>query len=521
MIDLTIMIAGGVAIAAIFFVIGWSIKSAKVKDFVAEAKEQADRIMQNANLEAESLKKEKMVEGQDEIYQLRQKSDEEVRSQKKELNEYEKKLSEKEIELDSRQDNLQKNERLTNEKQRLVEDKERQLSFKENRLDKLIDEQNSKLENIAGMTREEAKQRLMDNLVEDVKKEAAQTLYDIREEARKNANQAAKEIMVSAIQESAVDHAVETTVSIIKLPNDDMKGRIIGREGRNIRAFELNTGIDIIVDDTPEIVILSGFDPVRREVAKLSLEKLIADGRIHPSRIEDVVARAWEEMDEHILHTGEEMLLELSLATLPTEIIKLIGKMKYFTSYGQNLLQHSKEVAKLAALMATELELDSGLAKRAGLLHSIGKVMQGRLDDNHVEIGKELLRKHNFNPVVIDAVSHYKENDKPMSLIGALVNAAVTISCSRPGARKDSLESFIKRLQKLEAIAMDFDGVHKVHAIQAGREIRIMVDFEKINDQRVQQMAKDIAAKLEKELDYPGQIKVMIIREFRASGIAK
>ena len=510
-----------VVVLIIGFGLGWKFKSERLKDFIAEAQSQAQKILENAEFEGNTLKKEKIIAGQDELYEKRQVLEKEIKQQKSEINRYEEEIADREVQLDRKSDLITKKEKNIEELTVTLNEKEEVIVNKETRLQRLIDEQNESLEKIAGLTREKARQMLLDNLINAVKKEAAQTLHEIREEASQIANRKAKEIIVSAIQESAADHSVETTVSIVKLPTDDMKGRIIGREGRNIRAFEITTGIDVIVDDTPEIVILSGFDPIRREVAKLSLEKLIADGRIHPARIEDVVTKTREDFEDLLIESGEEVLMDLNLAGFSNEIVKLIGKMKYFTSYGQNILQHSIEVAKLTSLMAAELGLDTNLAKRSGLLHDIGKVMQGRIDDNHMDIGRELLKRNNENPVVINAVASHHEDEKPISLIAALVNAADAISLSRPGARKESLESYVKRLNKLEGIALDFEGVDRAFAIQAGREVRVMVDFEKVDDIMSQQLARDIAGRLEKELEYPGQIKIMLIREYRAAGVAK
>lgn len=516
-----ITIAIAVTASALGIFLGWKLKNNRIKDYVSEARQQAEKILENANSEGETLKKEKIIEGQDELYQKRQGLEEEFRKRKNEIHRLEDEVSEKEVQLERKSDIIAKEEKNLAEISQTLSEKEEVLVNKEKRVQKLLDEQNANLEKIAGLTKEEARKMLLDNLINSVKKEAAHTLNEIREEATKGAKNKAKEIVVSAIQESAADHSVETTVSIVRLPNDDMKGRIIGREGRNIRAFEISTGIDVIVDDTPEIVILSGFDPIRREVAKTSLEKLIADGRIHPARIEDVVAKTWAEFDDILLESGEEVLINLNISGFSDEIVRLIGKMKYFTSYGQNLLQHSIEVAKLSSLMASEIGLEANLAKRAGLLHDLGKVVAGRIDDNHMEIGREILKKNNENPIVINAVAQHHEQDKPVSLIASLINAADAISLSRPGARKESLETYISRLSKLEEIALGFEGVDRAYAIQAGREVRVMVDFEKVNDVLSQQLARDIATRLEKELEYPGQIKISLIREFRAVGVAK
>jgi ribonuclease Y len=511
----------GLLMIGIGFLLGWTIKKARIRDFVAEAKLDAERILENARLEGENLKKEKLIEAQDELHRLQQKKETEWRNKRADLSSLEEKLNNRDVQLNRREELVARKDSTLEGLAVELQDREHTLRNKETRLGRLVDEQNSKLEQIAGLSRAEARQQLLDNLLATVRKEAAQTLNEIVEEARQSAHLKAKETVVAAIQQSAADHSVETTVSIVTLPSDDMKGRIIGREGRNIRAFEMTTGIDVIVDDTPEVVILSGFDPIRREIAKLSLEKLIADGRIHPARIEDVVNKTREEFDDILLETGEAVLMDLSLSGFADDLVRLFGRMKYFTSYGQNLLQHSVEVARLASLIAAELELDSNLAKRAGFLHDIGKVVQGRFDENHTDIGRELLRKHKESQTIIDAISEHHAEGKAIALLSAIVHAANAISMSRPGARKDSLEGFIRRQRKLEDIALSFDGVDRVFAVQAGREVRVMVDFEKVNDAMSQQLAHDIAKKLEKDLDYPGQIKIMLIREFRAAGIAK
>jgi ribonuclease Y len=371
------------------------------------------------------------------------------------------------------------------------------------------------------MTADEAKQLLITNLENEARHEAAQLIRQIREEAERKADREAKEVLTMAIQRCAADHVVESTVSVVSLPNEEMKGRIIGREGRNIRSFELSTGIDVIIDDTPEAVILSGFDPVRREVAKVSLERLVADGRIHPARIEEIVAKVQAEMDEKIREVGEQVSLDVGVHGLHPELIKLLGRLQYRTSYGQNVLQHAKEVAYLAGMMAAELKFDVSLAKRAGLLHDIGKAVDHEAEGTHTQIGGELAEKYGENPGVVHAISSHHSDNVTESAISVLVQAADAVSSARPGARRETLESYVKRLEKLEKVADSFKGVAKAFAIQAGREIRIMVESKEIDDSKAEELAGEIARKVEKELEYPGQVKVVVIRETRAIEYAK
>jgi len=382
-------------------------------------------------------------------------------------------------------------------------------------------EENSKLERISGLGRDEAKRMLIENLTNEARSEAAQTLKEIRDKARDEARKEAQKIIIQAIQRTAADHSVETTVSVLNIQSDEMKGRIIGREGRNIRAFEAATGVDVIVDDTPEAVILSAFDPFRREVARLALERLIADGRIHPARIEEVVEKVRGELEEETLRVGENTVIEVGLHPTHREILSLVGRMKYRSSYGQNMLQHSIEVAYLAGMMAAELGLDAQLAKRAGLFHDIGKCVDRSVEGPHALIGFELLKKFGEHHIVVNAVGAHHDDIPMESPIAPLVQAADAISGARPGARRESVEGYVKRLEKLESFAGSFQGVSKTYAIQAGREVRVVVEQDQVDDARADQLAHDIAAKVEREMEYPGQIKVTVIREYRSVAYAK
>ncbi len=399
--------------------------------------------------------------------------------------------------------------------------KERVVRAKDERLTTLIDEQNTKLEQIAGLTQEEAKKILMQNLEAQARHEASQLIKTIRDEAKENAEREAKQIIVQAIQRYAGEHTAETTVSVVPLASDEMKGRIIGREGRNIRAFEAATGVEVLIDDTPEAIVISAFDPVRREVARLAMERLVADGRIQPARIEEIIEKAKSEVDRSIKEAGEAVALEVGVPGLHPEVIQLLGRLKYRTSYGQNVLQHSKEVAFLAATMAGELELDQALAKRAGLLHDLGKAVDHSVEGTHSQIGMDLAKRYGEPAIVINAIGAHHEDIEATSPISVLVAAADAISGARPGARRESLEAYIKRLEKLEEAAYSFKGVSKAYAIQAGREVRIIVSPEEVNDARTADLANEIAQKIESTLQYPGQIKVTVIRETRGIGYAK
>lgn len=503
------------------FISGWLSNKKIGQAKIANAEKIAEKIIQDAENTVNTLKKEKLLEVKDEWIKLKQNFENETKSRRNELIKLEKQLASREINMDRKVDLLTNKEKKLSQLERSLSEKETKVNRLETDLERIIKEQNEKLEKISGISNEEAKKILMENLIDKAKQEAAQIIKDIKDQARQNATREAKEIIIQAIQRTAADHSVETTVSVVNLPNDEMKGRIIGREGRNIRAFETATGIEVIVDDTPEAVILSGFDPLRREIARSSLEKLITDGRIHPARIEEVVEKTKKEMDEKIVDIGEQILLETGVHNVHPELIKLLGKLNYRTSYGQNVLQHAKEVSFLAGIMAADLGLDASLAKRAGLLHDIGKAIDKTTEGTHTEIGAEIAKKYKEHPVVINAIACHHEDVEPISPISILVQAADAVSGSRPGARRETLEGYVKRLQKLEQLAESFSGVVKTYAIQAGREVRVMVEHEQIDDAMADQLASEIANKIQAEMEYPGQIKVTVIREYRSINYAK
>lgn len=510
-----------VVVAIVAFISGWFSNKKIGQAKIANADKMAEKIIKDAENTANTLRKEKLLEVKDEWIKQKQNFENETKSRRNELTKLEKQLANREINMDRKVDLLTNKEKKLHHLERILSDREGKVSKQELELERIIKEQNEKLEKISGISNEEAKKILMENLIDKAKQEASQIIKDIKDQARQSASREAKEIVIQAIQRTAADHSVETTVSVVNLPNDEMKGRIIGREGRNIRAFETTTGIEVIVDDTPEAVILSGFDPFRREIARISLEKLITDGRIHPARIEEVVEKTYKEMEEKIVEIGEQSLLECSVHNVHPEIVKLLGKLNYRTSYGQNVLQHAKEVSFLAGLMAADLGLDASLAKRSGLLHDIGKAIDKTTEGTHTEIGAEIAKKYKEHPVVINAIACHHEDVDPISPISILVQAADAISGSRPGARRETLEGYVKRLQKLEQLAESFSGVVKTYAIQAGREVRVMVEHEQIDDAMADQLSSDIAEKIQAEMEYPGQIKVTVIREYRSIGYAK
>ena len=420
-----------------------------------------------------------------------------------------------------KEENLERRSDSFEKKEQELEKKVRQLDEEKQKIEELHEERMKELQKISNLNKEEAKQILLKEVEKDITAEKANIIREETQKAKDEVNKKAKELLTYTIQKCAADHSQETTVSIVALPSDEMKGRIIGREGRNIKALETLTGVDLIIDDTPEAVVLSGFDPLRREVAKITLEKLIEDGRIHPAKIEEMVEKAKQEVEETIKEEGERAVLETGVIGLHPDIVKLLGKLKYRTSYGQNVLNHSIEVSNLARIMAEELGLDAKLARRAGLLHDIGKALDHDMEGTHVEIGVEILEKYKENPLVINAVEAHHEDVEPQTLEAVLIQAADAISASRPGARRETLEAYIKRLQNLEEIADSFDGVDKSFAIQAGREVRIIVKPDKINDDQMTILARDVAKKVENEMDYPGQIKVNVIRETRIVDYAK
>ncbi len=500
----------------------------KAKEIILEAEKKAKQFKIDAEKYAQTLKKEKMLEVKDEFYKRKQKFDEDVRLKEKELFDFERKLrNEKEtieklkLDLNNKQSEAEKSINTYNVKIKEVDEKEKLVEklIKEN--EELIVKQSETLQSIAGMTEEEAKKVLFDNLINKAKLEAAQKLQEIREETKQEANKIAKEIIVQAIQRSAIDHSVETTVSVLQITSDELKGRIIGKEGRNIRAFEAVTGVDIIVDDTPEAIIISAFDPFRREVARVAMERLIQDGRIHPARIEEVVEKVERELNEEIFRVGEQTLIDMEIQNVNRDIITLIGRMKYRSSYGQNVLNHSIEVSYLAGIMAAELGFDPILAKRAGLFHDIGKTVDRSIEGPHAILGYEIARRCKEHPIICNAIGAHHDEIPMEHPISVLVQVADAISGARPGARRESVEAYWKRLEKLETIATSFEGVAKTYAIQAGREVRVIVECDKINDIMQDQLADDIAHKIQEEMEYPGQIKVNVIRERRSIAYAK
>ena len=512
--NMGIMIAAILISLAIGAVIGVAYRKKVAESKIQGAENEAKRLLESAKKEAETLKKEEIFKAKEEIMSSRKELDQEIKERRGEVQKQEARLIQKEENLDRRSENFEKRE---NELEKEFQD----LELQRGEVAKVYEEQKGRLEQIAKLSQEEAKQQLLTEMEKELTAEKAALIRDVEQKAKEEVNKNAKEILSYAIQKCAADHSQETTVSIVALPNDEIKGRIIGREGRNIKALETLTGVDLIIDDTPEAVVLSGFDALRREVAKIALEKLIEDGRIHPSKIEEMVEKAKEEIAQTIKEEGERAVLETGVTGLHPDIINLLGKLKYRTSYGQNVLNHSIEVSNLARIMAEELGLDAKRAKRAGLLHDIGKALDHDMEGTHVEIGVEVLKKYKENPLVINAVEAHHGDVEPQTLEALLVQAADAISASRPGARRETLEAYIKRLESLEAIADSFEGVEKSFAIQAGREVRILVKPDKISDDQMTILARDVSKRIENEMDYPGQIKVNIIRETRVIDYAK
>ncbi|MDY5912114.1 MAG: ribonuclease Y [Inconstantimicrobium porci] len=489
------------------------IKNASKKK-INDLENQAKSTLEAARKESESLKKESILEAKEEVHKLRSDCDRELRERRNEVQRLERRLIQREESIDKKSDILERKDTEINEKMDEVE------KIK-NQVQELYDNQKAELERISNMSCEEAKQLLLDEVNKEIKHDVAVMIKEVETKAKEEADKRSREIITTAIQRCAADHVSETTVHVVNLPNDEMKGRIIGREGRNIRTLETLTGVDLIIDDTPEAVILSSFDPIRREIAKIALEKLIVDGRIHPARIEEMVERAKKEVDDDIKEEGEQATFETGVHGLHPELIKLLGRLKYRTSYGQNVLKHSIEVSYLAGLMASELGLDVNTAKRAGLLHDIGKAVDQEYEGPHAIIGGDLAKKYRESAVIVNAIAAHHGDVEMISLEAVLVQAADAISAARPGARRETLEAYIKRLEKLEEIANSYDGVDKSYAIQAGREIRIMVKPDHVDDAGAVEMARDMVKTIEQQLEYPGQIKVNIIRETRAVEYAK
>ena len=501
--------------------VGFFIRKKAVESRVDSIEKYSKKILAEAQKESKTIKKEAALQAKDTLYQMKVEFEKETKEKKEQLLIQEKRLFHKEENLDRKIDQLEMRERRIAEKEKAVEHTEKGIRKKEKEYESLLAEQRIRLERVAGISREEAKKLLMDSMEAEAKHDAAKMMRKTENETREQADRKAQEILALAVKRYAGDYVAERTVSVVNLPNEEMKGRIIGREGRNIRAIEAATGIDLIIDDTPEAVILSGFNPVRREVAKLSLEKLIDDGRIHPARIEEVVAKVKKEIEASIKEAGEQATFDVGVHGINHELVKLIGRLKYRSSYAQNVLQHSLEVSFICGVMAAELGLNVKQAKRTGLLHDIGKAVDHEVEGPHALIGGDLAKKYGESAQVVHAISAHHEEVEPESVLAVLVQAADTLSGARPGARQEMLESYVKRLEGIEKIAQSFHGVNKSYAIQAGREIRIMVEGKIINDDQSFILCKDIAKKIEKELTYPGQIKVIVIRETRAVEYAK
>ena len=502
-------------------VIGFLVRKRFSEARIVSAKEAAKHIVEEAEKEADILKKEALLQAKDKFYQEKAEFEKETTEKRQELQNLEKRILQKESHLDKKVELIEGKENEVTRKERALAQQEKSISDQERKVTALLERQKAQLESIAKMSSEEAKRLLMESMENEAKHEAAKRIKRIEEEAREQADKKAKEVISLAVQRYAGEYVAEKTVSVVNLPNDEMKGRIIGREGRNIRALESATGVDLIIDDTPEAVILSGFNPIRREIARISLERLVSDGRIHPARIEEIVQKVEQEVETSIREAGEQAIFDVGVHGIHPELVKLIGRLKYRTSFSQNVYQHSLEVAFLCGVMASELGINVKQAKRAGLLHDIGKAVDHEVEGSHGKIGAELARKYGEAPPIVHAIGAHHEEEKPESILDILVEAADALSGARPGARREMLETYVKRLEDLEKIAQSFTGVEKSYAIQAGREIRVIVQPEKMSDEDSVILSRDIARKIEKDLTYPGQIKVTVIREMRAVDTAK
>ncbi len=514
MAEVLIPILVGVGCLVVGLLIGYNYRRNIAEGKIGRAEDSVKKLIDDAQKRAEVIKKETVLEAQEEVHRLRSEFDKETRERRNEITKIEKRLVQKEDQLDKKNDNI-------SQKEEQLDKRTKEITKIKDDLSEVHDKQLAQLEHISGMTVDEAKGLLLEKVEHEARHDMAIMLREIEQRSKDEADKKARNILSLAIQKCAADHVAECTVSVVNLPNDEMKGRIIGREGRNIRTLETATGIDLIIDDTPEAVILSGFDPVRREVARLALEKLIVDGRIHPARIEEMVNKAQKEVDAQIKEAGEQAVFDAGIHSLHPEVVKLLGRLKYRSSYGQNVLKHSLEVAHLAALMAAEIGANVKLAKRAGLLHDIGKAVDHEVEGPHIQIGADIAKKYKESADIINAIAAHHGDVEPKTTEAVLVQAADAVSAARPGARRESLENYIKRLENLEEIANSFNGVERSYAIQAGREVRIIVKPEDIDDAGTNLIARDIVKKIESELDYPGQIKVSVIRETRAVDYAK
>lgn len=519
--NLFITVILAVIMLVVGLILGYAVRKQMHEKTLIAARDTADGIIAGAKKEAETQKKEALLEAKDENHRYRTEIENELKERRAEVSKQENRLIQREETLDRKDDTLDKKERSLENKENKISSRQQLIDEKQKEVSSLIEKQQTELERIAALSQDDAKAMIISQTKDELAEERAVMIKESEESAKESADRKAKSLIAYAIQRSAADAVSETTVSVVNLPNDDMKGRIIGREGRNIRTLETLTGIDLIIDDTPEAVILSGFDPVRREIARMALEKLIQDGRIHPARIEEMVEKSRKEMDERIRQIGEQAIFDVGIHSMHPDLIKIIGRLHFRTSYGQNVLNHSIEVAKLVGALAAELGEDVTLAKRAGLLHDIGKALDHEVEGSHVEIGVEIARKYHENEVVVNTIASHHGDVEPTSIIAVLVAAGDAISAARPGARSESLENYIHRLEKLEAITNSFSGVKNSYAIQAGREVRVMVKPDEISDLDAVVLTRDIRKRIENELDYPGHIKVTVIRETRTVEYAK
>ncbi len=512
--DLSVTIVISAIVLIVGIIVGFLIRKHVSEGKINNAEERAKNIVRDAEKEGESKKKEMILEAKDEVYKMRMEAQKESKERRAEVQKAEKRINQREETLDKRTLNIEKKEELLNTKNHDLEEKEKHI-------EELIEKRTTELETLSGLSSDEARELLLTEVKKELSVETAMMIKETEQKIKEESDKMAREILSTTIQRYAADHVAETTVSVVTLPNDEMKGRIIGREGRNIRTLESLTGIDLIIDDTPEAVVLSGFDPIRREIARVALEKLVIDGRIHPARIEEMVNKARKEIDASIREAGEQAMFDTGIHGLHPELVKLLGRLKYRTSYGQNVLKHAIEVAHLAGLMASELGADEKIAKRAGLLHDIGKAIDHEVEGPHIEIGVDVAKRYKESKEVIHGIAAHHGDVEAETIEAVLVQAADSISAARPGARRETLEAYIKRLEKLEGIANSFDGVEKCYAIQAGREVRIIVQPEKISEASMIHLAKDVVKKIESEMEFPGQIKVNLIRETRAIDYAK